>query len=111
MNECFERIELKKEKDNNYDDNQELKLKDLSELNNEFNINSTSLILFPSVNNLFKMILIYGDNSEFNLNKDVKEKVKNNKALIKAISFYDTSWNCEIEFNEIINHSSFILIL
>ena len=58
-----------------------------------------------------KMILIYGDNIEFNLNKDVKEKVKNNKALIKAISFYDTSWNCEIEFNGIINHSSFILIL
>ena len=53
MNECFERIELKKEKDNIYDDNQELKLKDLSELNNEFNINLTSLILFPSVNNSF----------------------------------------------------------
>ena len=53
MNECFERIELKKEKDNIYDDNQELKLKDLSELNNEFNINSTSLMLFPSVNNSF----------------------------------------------------------
>ena len=53
------------------------------------------------------MILIYGDNSEFNLNKDVKEKVKNNKALIKAISLYDTSWNCEIEFNGMINHSSF----
>ena len=35
------------------DDNQELKLKDLSELNNEFNIYSTSLILFPSVNNSF----------------------------------------------------------
>ena len=58
-----------------------------------------------------KMILIYGDNIEFNLNKEVKEKVKNNKALIKAISFYDTSQNCEIEFNGIINHSSFILIL
>ena len=28
MNECFERIELKKEKNNIYDDNQELKLKD-----------------------------------------------------------------------------------
>ena len=161
MNECFESIELKKEKDNIYDDNKELKLEDLSELNNEFNINSTSLMLFPPINNSFiqispdnkfiaflhnnlleiytkenlewkkkvfeqeilffekskikgmnwsednKMILIYGDNSEFNLNKDVKEKVKNNKALIKAISLYDTSWNCEIEFNGIINHSSF----
>ena len=32
------------------------------------------------------MILIYGDNSEFNLNKDVKEKVENNKALFLKIS-------------------------
>jgi hypothetical protein len=161
MNEYLERIEVKKEKDNISDDNKELKLEDLSDLNNEFNINSTSLMLFPPVNNSFiqispdnkfiaflhnnlleiytkenlewkkkvfeqeivyfekskikgmnwsednKMILIYGDNSEFNLNKDVKEKVKNNKALIKAISLYDTIWNCEIEFNGMINHSSF----
>ena len=41
-----------------------------------------------------KMILIYGDNSEFNLNKDVKEKVKNNKALInKPFFFYPDSMN------------------
>jgi hypothetical protein len=54
-----------------------------------------------------KMILIYGDNNEFNLNKDVKERIKKNKALIKVITLHDTSWKCEIEFNGIINHSCF----
>lgn len=150
-----------KEKDIIYEDDKELKLEDLSELNNEFNINSTSLMLFPPVINTYiqispdnkfiaflhknkleiytkenfewkkkvfeqeiiyfekcrikgmnwsednKMLLIYGDNSEFNLNKDVKEKIKKYKALIKAIALHDPSWSCEIEFNGIINHSSF----
>ena len=161
MNECLERIETKKEIDNIYNDNEELKLEDISELNNEFNINSTSLILFPPVSNTYikispnnkyiaflhnnlleiytkenfewkkkvfeqemiyfeknrikgmnwsednKMILIFGDNSELYLNKDIKEKVKKNKALIKVIVLNDPSWNCEVEFNGVINHSSF----
>ena len=37
----------------------------------------------------------------------LKEQVKKNKALIKVIALHDTSWNCEIAFNGIINHSSF----
>lgn len=160
MNEHFERIEVEKEKDIILNNNKESDLEDLSEFNNEFNINSTSLIIFPPVNNSYikispdnkfiaflhnnileiyikenlewkrkkrqeliyfekskikgmnwsldsKMILIYGDNSELNSNKEIKEQIEKNKALLKVIILNNLSWNCEIAFNGIINHSSF----
>ena len=85
-----------KEKENIYDDNKELKLEELSELNNEFDINSTSLMLFPPVINTY--IRISPDNKfiAFLHNKILEIYTKENfewkkKVFEQEITYFEKS--------------------